>query len=59
VRRLRLAAQLGGVSLMAVGAIMFSLAWVRFGMVGPLLAVAGAIFVVRGLVTAAILAVAS
>jgi hypothetical protein len=57
VRRLRLAAQLGGVSLMAVGAIMFSLSWMRFGLVGPLLAVAGAIFIVRGLVTAAILAV--
>jgi len=59
VRKLRLAAQLGGVSLMLVGAIMLSLAWVQLGMVGPLLAVAGAVFVVRGLVTAAILAIAS
>lgn len=59
VRNLRLAARLGGVSLMLVGAIMLSLAWVRFGLVGPLLAMAGAVFVVRGLVSAAILALAS
>jgi uncharacterized iron-regulated membrane protein len=59
VRGLRLAARLGGVSLMLVGAIMLSLAWVRFGWVGPLLAVAGAVFVLRGLLTAAILAFAS
>ena len=59
VRGLRAAAQLGGVSLILVGAIMLSLAWVRLGMVGPLLAIAGAVFVVRGLVAAAILAFAS
>jgi hypothetical protein len=38
---------------------MLSLAWAQLGMVGPLLATAGAVFVVRGLVTAAILALAS
>jgi hypothetical protein len=59
VRNLRLAAQLGGVSLILVGAIMLSLAWARLGLVGPLLAIAGAVFVLRGLVTATILAVAS
>jgi hypothetical protein len=59
VRNLRWAAQLGGVSLMLVGIIMLSLAWVQLGLVGPLLATAGAVFVARGLVTAAILATAS
>jgi hypothetical protein len=59
VRPLRLAAQLGGVSLVLVGAIMLSLAWVRFGLVGPLLAAAGGVFILRGLVSAAILAVSS
>jgi hypothetical protein len=55
VRQLRFAAELGGVSLMLVGAIMLSLTWVPFGLVGPLLAAAGATFVVRGLLSAAIL----
>jgi hypothetical protein len=59
VRNLRVAAQFGGASLILVGAIMLSLAWVQLGMVGPLLAAAGAVLVVRGLVTAAILALAS
>jgi len=59
VRNLRLAAQLGGASLILVGTIMLSLAWARLGLVGPLLATAGAVFVLRGLLTAAILAVAS
>ena len=58
VRNLRWAAQSGGVSLILVGLIMISLAWVRFGWVGPLLAIAGGVFVVRGLITAAILATA-
>jgi hypothetical protein len=44
---------------MLVGVIMLSLAWVQLGLVGPLLAIAGAVFVARGLVTAAILATAS
>jgi hypothetical protein len=59
VRSLRLAAQLGGVSLMLVGAIMLSLPWMQLGYIGPLLAAAGAIFIARGLATAAILAFAS
>jgi hypothetical protein len=59
VRNLRWATRLGGASLILVGAIMLSLAWVRLGWVGPLLAIAGAVFIARGLVTAAILAVAS
>ena len=59
VRSLRLAAQLGGISLILVGAIMISLAWVRLGLAGPLLGVAGAIFIARGLVSAAILAASS
>jgi len=58
VRNLRVAAWLGGASLIAVGAIMFSLAWVQLGDVGSLLAVAGTIFVARGLGSAAILALA-
>jgi hypothetical protein len=57
VRNLRWATRLGGASLILVGAIMLSLAWVRW--VGPLLAIAGAVFIARGLVTAAILAAAS
>jgi hypothetical protein len=56
VRRLRFADQLGGASLIVVGAIMLSLAWMRFSLVGPLLAIAGAIFVARGLVITALLA---
>lgn len=59
VRNLRLAAYLGGASLVLVGATMLSLAWVRFGLVGPLLAAAGAVFVVRGLVSAAVLSLSS
>ena len=59
VRQLCLVAQLGGVSLMLVGVIMLSLAWVRLGLVGPLLAAAGGIFVLRGLLSAVILAVTS
>jgi hypothetical protein len=59
VRSLQLAAQLGGISLILVGAIMISLAWVRLGLAGPLLGIAGAIFIGRGLVNAAILAVSS
>jgi hypothetical protein len=58
-KKLQWIARLSGVSLMLVGAIMLSLAWVKFVLVGPLLAVAGAVFVLRGLVTAALLATAS
>jgi hypothetical protein len=59
VRKLRYAAQLSGASLMIVGLIMLSLAWVKFGLIGPLLALAGIVFIARGLVTAAILATAA
>jgi len=59
VRGSRLAARMGGVSLVLVGLIMLSLAWVPLGRVGLLLAIAGGVFVLRGLVTAAILAVDS
>jgi hypothetical protein len=58
VRKLRLAAQVSGASLVIVGAIMFSLASVKLGLVGPLLAIAGIVFVARGLVTTALLAMA-
>jgi hypothetical protein len=56
VRKLQLAAQLGGASLMLAGAIMLSLGWVQLGQVGPLLAVVGVIFVIRGLLIAVVLA---
>jgi hypothetical protein len=46
-------------SLIAVGLIMLSLAWVPFIWVGRLLAIGGTIFIVRGPATAAILALAS
>jgi len=59
VRSARLTARMGGASLLLVGAIMLSLAWMPLGRVGLLLAIAGSVFVVRGLVTAAILALAS
>ena len=56
VRRARLAARMGGASLVLVGLILLSLSWMPLGWVGLLLAIAGGVFVVRGLVTAAILA---
>jgi hypothetical protein len=59
VRSPRLASRIGGASLVLVGLIMLSLAWMPLGWVGPLLAIAGGVFVARGLVTAAILALAS
>lgn len=59
VRGPRLAARMGGASLVLVGSILLSLAWMPLGWVGLLLAIAGGVFVLRGLVTAAILAVAS
>ena len=59
VRKLRLIAHLGGASLMLVGVIMLSLAWAQFGLVGPLLAIAGVVFVARGLVSAGILTTTS
>lgn len=59
VGSVRLAGRLAGASLVLVGLVMLSLAWVPLLWVGRLLAIAGATFVVRGLVSAAILAVAS
>jgi hypothetical protein len=59
VRGARLAARLGGASLALVGVILFSLAWMPLGWVGLLLAIAGGVFVLRGLLTAAILALAA
>ena len=59
VRGTRLATRIGSASLIAVGLIMLSLPWVPFIWMGRLLAMGGAIFIVRGLATAAILAVAS
>jgi len=59
VRSMRLASRLGASSLVLVGLIMLSLPWTPLGWVELLLAVAGGVFVVRGLVTAAILALAS
>ena len=59
VRSARVAARMGAGSLVLAGLIMFSLAWIPLGWVGLLLAVAGGVFVVRGLVSAAILALAS
>jgi hypothetical protein len=59
VRKLRLAARLGGASLMLVGAILLSLGWIPLGRVELMLALAGGIFVLRGLVNAAIFALAS
>ena len=59
VRAGRLAARMGGASLVLVGLIMLSLSWAPLGWMGRLLAIAGGVFVLRGLVTAAILAAAS
>jgi hypothetical protein len=59
VRGVRLAGRLAGASLVLVGLIMLSLAWAPLLWVGRLLAISGVVFVVRGLVSAAVLAVAS
>jgi hypothetical protein len=56
VRGARLPARIGGASLVLVGLILLSLAWMPPGRVDLLLAIAGGVFVVRGLVTAALLA---
>jgi hypothetical protein len=54
--RTRLAMRIGGASVALVGSIMASLAWVPFAAAGLLLGAAGGVFVLRGLVSAAILA---
>jgi len=54
--RTRLGMRIGGGSVSLVGLIMASLAWAPFAWAGLLLGAAGGVFVLRGLVTAAILA---
>jgi hypothetical protein len=54
--RTRLAMRIGGGSVALVGSIMASLAWAPFAVAGLLLGVAGGVFVLRGLLSAAILA---
>jgi hypothetical protein len=51
-RAWRAAGEIGGASLIVAGLLMMSLAWAPFRWVGYLLAVAGGVFVLRGLVTA-------
>lgn len=52
----RAAMRIDGLSLILVGLIMLSLAWTPFLWAGLLLAMAGAVFILRGLVTAAMMA---
>ena len=52
----RLVTKIGGVSLVAAGLIMLSLAWAPFRYAGWLLLATGGVFVLRGLVSAAIMA---
>lgn len=52
----RLATKVGGVSLAIVGLIMLSLVWAPFRWGGLLLALAGATFIVRGVISAAVIA---
>jgi hypothetical protein len=59
VAGMRAVAKIGGGSLAAVGLIFLSLAWAPFQWVGVLLALAGTVFVLRGLAAAAILAFSS
>jgi hypothetical protein len=58
-RTLRLATKIGAGSLVLTGMIMAALAWAPFVWVGQLLAAAGTVFIVRGIVTAALLAFSS
>lgn len=52
----RLVTKIGGSSLVVAGLIMLSLAWAPFRWAGWLLLATGSIFVLRGLVSAAIMA---
>jgi hypothetical protein len=52
----RLAMKIGASSVVLVGLIMASLGWAPFAWAGVLLGAAGSVFVLRGLVAAAILA---
>ena len=56
---MRVVAKIGGGSLATVGLIFLSLAWAPFQWAGVLLALAGTVFVLRGLAAAAILAFSS
>lgn len=57
--RSRLTMRIGGSSVSLVGLLMASLAWAPFAWGGLLLSVAGGVFVLRGLASAAILAMPS
>jgi len=57
--RWRAAGRISGGSLAVVGLLMLALAWAPFRLTGVLLGAAGGLFVVRGLVTAAIMALPS
>jgi hypothetical protein len=57
--RSRLAMRIGGSSVSLVGLIMASLAWAPFGWAGLMVGTAGAVFILRGLASAAILAMPS
>lgn len=59
VRIERAAMNIDGISLILAGLLMLSLAWAPFLWAGWLLAAAGAVFVVRGLVTATLMALSS
>lgn len=50
----RAVGKIGGASLIVAGFLMLSLAWAPFHWVGWLLAAAGCVFVLRGVVTAAL-----
>jgi len=50
----RLAMRIGGASVVLVGTIMFWMAWVSFLWAGKVMAAAGGILVLRGLVSAAL-----
>jgi len=54
--RERSAMRIGGGSLLLSGMVLLAMAWVSFRWAGVLLAAAGGIFVLRGLVIAAIMA---
>jgi hypothetical protein len=56
VRVDRAAMRIDGISLILAGLIMLSLAWAPFLWAGLLLAAAGTVFVLRGLVTATLMA---
>ena len=54
-RRWRYAAHIGGGSLVLVGTLLLSLAWTPLRLAGFVLAAAGGLFILRGLITAAMM----